>query len=414
MTSTWKGSSGRDGRPSGQGVEPGENQLDLFKILPRASMRPEQPPAVSGDDGAVSLVVEQRPVETCAIEPSAADSSNPATATPKIMGSDNAETIVDRAARHALDVALAPPDDLRRLEESIRWLMNAGAMPLPQTVTLPPVADVTPLDLGPHDDDGLLLDPDTLFSPRPPRRSGPIVAGAAKVLLVSAIAAPTAYFTASWLQFPGVAAPSDPAAVAAVAMPVAGEQVVAAAPAPSIPAPPVPAPRLSVSSAPQAAHDGVEVPTAPPQPEPAAAPQPATRAAGVVVAAIAPGPATAVKAAPEPPPTAVAQPGDQVSTPIPVLHPVKPLLGQQEIAMMIERGRVLFEAGDVAAARLFFRRAASAGDTAAAIAMGATYDPEVLTQRFIRGIEADAQEAQRWYERARDMGGQRVELAQHR
>jgi TPR repeat protein len=97
-----------------------------------------------------------------------------------------------------------------------------------------------------------------------------------------------------------------------------------------------------------------------------------------------------------------------------VPQPVKPLLRQEEIAMMIERGRVLFEAGDVAAARLFFRRAASAGDAAAAIAMGATYDPEVLTQRFIRGIEADAQEAQRWYERARDMGGQRVELAQRR
>jgi TPR repeat protein len=75
-----------------------------------------------------------------------------------------------------------------------------------------------------------------------------------------------------------------------------------------------------------------------------------------------------------------------------------------EVAMMIERGRVLFESGDVAAARLFFRRAANAGDASAAWAMGATYDPDVLTQRFIRGIEADPAEAQKWYERAREMG----------
>lgn len=71
--------------------------------------------------------------------------------------------------------------------------------------------------------------------------------------------------------------------------------------------------------------------------------------------------------------------------------------------MLIERGRVLFEAGDVPAARLFFRRAANAGDPAAATAMGSTYDPDVLAQRFIRGIVPDAKEAQKWYEKAREM-----------
>jgi hypothetical protein len=403
MTSTWKGPSGQDDRPSNQGADP-DNQLDLFEILPRASMRTEQPLAVGGDDVAGSLVVVLQPMETRAVKPPAADPGNLETATPDVARSDNVETIVGRAARDFLDAGAAEPDDLRRLEESIRWLMNAGAMPPSQQTATLPVIGSSPLDH--HDDDALLLDPDTLFLPRAPRRSGPIAAGAAKILLVSAIAAPTAYFTASWLQFAGVAAPSDPAAVAAMAT---TEQVAAVAPMPSIPAPGLP-----VSSAPQAAPGGVEVLTAPPHPEPAAAPQLATRAAGVVVAATAPALATAVKAAPEPPSTAVAQPGDPDSAPMPVLHPVKPLLRQEDIAMMIERGRMLFEAGDVAAARLFFRRAANAGDAAAAIAMGATYDPEVLTQRFIRGIEADAQEAQRWYERARDIGGQRVELAQRR
>jgi len=87
---------------------------------------------------------------------------------------------------------------------------------------------------------------------------------------------------------------------------------------------------------------------------------------------------------------------------------------------MIERGRSLFDAGDVVAARLFFRRAANAGDAAAAIALGATYDPEILSQRFIRGIGADAQEAQRWYDKARALGGgggggsSRIEMLAHR
>ena len=91
-----------------------------------------------------------------------------------------------------------------------------------------------------------------------------------------------------------------------------------------------------------------------------------------------------------------------------------------ELALMVERGRTLFDAGDLAAARLFFRRAANAGDAAAALAMGATYDPDVLSKRFIRGIEPDASEAQMWYEKARDLGSpegpRRIEtlLAQRR
>ncbi len=85
---------------------------------------------------------------------------------------------------------------------------------------------------------------------------------------------------------------------------------------------------------------------------------------------------------------------------------------------MVERGRVLFDAGDLAAARLFFRRAANAGDATAALAMGATYDPDVLSKRFIRGIEADAREARMWYERARELGSpegpRRIEMLAHR
>jgi TPR repeat protein len=104
--------------------------------------------------------------------------------------------------------------------------------------------------------------------------------------------------------------------------------------------------------------------------------------------------------------------------PPPATVPTKPARNPQEIALLVERGRALFEAGDVAAARLFFRRAANAGDAAAAVAMGATYDPDVLAKRFIRGIEPDAQEARAWYEKARLLGSpegpRRIEMLAQR
>jgi len=36
--------------------------------------------------------------------------------------------------------------------------------------------------------------------------------------------------------------------------------------------------------------------------------------------------------------------------------------------------------------------------------MGATYDPDVLAKRFVRGIGADLEEARTWYEKARELG----------
>jgi len=130
-------------------------------------------------------------------------------------------------------------------------------------------------------------------------------------------------------------------------------------------------------------------------------------------------------AAPEQPPAVSAAPSDPAptsavaaSSPPPSAPPPKPVLSAQEIASLVERGRVLFEAGDLAAARLFFRRAANAGDAAAALAMGATYDPAVLAKRFVRGIGADAEEARIWYEKARELGSpegpRRIEMLAHR
>jgi hypothetical protein len=414
MTSTWREPSGRDDHPDSEGVETGDSQLELFEILPRAGAAAEAPLADSqvvdspvADSHvphshppvAESHVVELRTSDHGLLEPAVPDLAEPA----------HLDMIGTAASRNHMDVGVSDADDLRRLEESIRWLMTAGTSPVPRPAPLPPLIGLTPLD--PRDDDSLLLDPDTLFPPRPRRRRH-VTAGAAKILLVGAVAAPTAYFVASWLQFPGTAAPSDVATMSP-ATPVAltGDQVAALEPALVVNADPAPR-----SAQPQAASGGDAVLKEPVAPPPAAVTAPpATRAVEMAVASIATEPArlpeqqsVVVAAAP------AAQPTEAANPPAPAAVPAKPSIRREEIAMMIERGRVLFEAGDVAAARLFFRRAANAGDASAAFAMGATYDPDVLTQRFIRGIEGDAAEAQKWYERAREMGGQRVEMLAHR
>jgi hypothetical protein len=77
---------------------------------------------------------------------------------------------------------------------------------------------------------------------------------------------------------------------------------------------------------------------------------------------------------------------------------------RQDVSALVEQGKAFVEIGDLVAARILFRRAAKAGDAAAAIAMGATYDPVVLAERGVRGVAADLDKARAWYERAKDMG----------
>jgi len=74
--------------------------------------------------------------------------------------------------------------------------------------------------------------------------------------------------------------------------------------------------------------------------------------------------------------------------------------------------------GDVAAARIVFQRAAQAGDAAAALAMGATYDPLVLNKIGVVGVTADPDKARGWYVKAQQLGSpeapRRLELLAHR
>src|SRR6202030_3024643 len=122
--------------------------------------------------------------------------------------------VTDMSTLRFLDVNGTDPDELRRLEDSIRWLMNESSVrQLPRAATLPPVRGLPPVEVN-EGVDSLILNPDHLFPPRMSHRRSGATRGVAKFLLASAVAAPTAYFVANWLQRIDMAAPSDTATVA--------------------------------------------------------------------------------------------------------------------------------------------------------------------------------------------------------
>ena len=77
---------------------------------------------------------------------------------------------------------------------------------------------------------------------------------------------------------------------------------------------------------------------------------------------------------------------------------------------LLARGDDLLATGDVAAARLFYQRAAEQGSAAAATAVGQTYDPAVLELLRVRGVRGDVQAAAEWYRKAIDAGDRQAEI----
>jgi hypothetical protein len=94
--------------------------------------------------------------------------------------------------------------------------------------------------------------------------------------------------------------------------------------------------------------------------------------------------------------------------------PPAPTLDREEIAALYKRGEQLIQQGDIAAARLMFTRAAKVGDARSALALGASYDPDVLRKLGVLGVAADAVVAREWYAKASSFGSreaaQRIEL----
>lgn len=74
-------------------------------------------------------------------------------------------------------------------------------------------------------------------------------------------------------------------------------------------------------------------------------------------------------------------------------------------AAYLARGKTLLRSGDISGARAVFEYLAVQGSAAGAMAMGETYDPLLLRALVIKGLEADAEKARKWYLRAEELGG---------
>jgi hypothetical protein len=233
---------------------------------------------------------------------------------------------------------------------------------------------------------------------------------------------------------PTSSAPGAPAALAApsIAPPEAKPAETAAVAAPIVAPAPVPAAALTRSAAPiDAGGDG-------PDPKPSSAETGATAKAASVLpdqpaavsatplpagpaaatpdraASIRPeaGPVVANLELPKPvpaliPPSSSAPP---IGAPVPaVVEPKEPPAIPTDTAPLLERGDRLFGTGDVASARLFYERAADAGNGQAALRLGETYDPAFLQRAQLR-VAGDRGLATFWYGRARELGADEADI----
>jgi len=80
-----------------------------------------------------------------------------------------------------------------------------------------------------------------------------------------------------------------------------------------------------------------------------------------------------------------------------------------DVSILLNRGDALFGAGDLASARLFYQRAAEAGNGQAALRLGNTYDPAFLERAQLR-VQGDRALALFWYQRARELGAGDAEI----
>jgi hypothetical protein len=82
---------------------------------------------------------------------------------------------------------------------------------------------------------------------------------------------------------------------------------------------------------------------------------------------------------------------------------------RERVKAVLRRGNEQLAQGNVAAARLYYQRAADAGLAQAALALASTYDPEELIRLHVIGMQPDRDLARRWYERARELGAPEAE-----
>jgi hypothetical protein len=296
-------------------------------------------------------------------------------------------------------------DELRRLEDSVRQLQREAATGRARRSDGPPAPSV-------HSDDGRgqrrrgetyvdgfrvppSLQPEILPAP-PERRAGRgRLQTFLSVLLAGVVAAPIAYYLTAGDV--GQRPVPETTLASAVSQPVAPASVPIRTERIPVPEPGSSNPETSAESQDespvvtpgtlratlQGASQGVSQGTA----------QTASQAASQVTVVPRQTPTPSAEMPASPPPKADAAP----PAPARVLPP-------PEIDVLVKQGQQFIAAGDFVTARVVFQRAAEAGNAAAALALGASYDPVVLANLGVRGIEADVGKARTWYQKAKEFG----------
>jgi hypothetical protein len=329
--------------------------------------------------------------------------------------------------------------NLRRLEETVSWLQSEAyrlppAAPLPPVPGLPalePIIDRSTMDRTLQRSPALpiwLQEQKIRPLPLPTRERGVFWPRAIKFAMACGIAAPLSYYFAvatsplkkrltegagmASLDSPVLSAPPmqrPPEAgnrlrVGAVGPELASAETRALAPERIVQTPRLPRSESPIRPRPETAAAATQAPAteAPVTEAPAVPAEPVT---------IPPARSPQVEAAqaliaPLPVTTGVAVDMARSSRTL-AERPSAPAVttvDSQEVKLLIDRGKQFFDVGDLVAARILFLRAANAGDAAAAVEMGATYDPVILAGRGVRGVAADLEKARSWYERAKEMG----------
>jgi len=90
-------------------------------------------------------------------------------------------------------------------------------------------------------------------------------------------------------------------------------------------------------------------------------------------------------------------------------QPGMPPQDRERAMRLVKKGDEQLAEGNIAAARLFYERAADAGLAQGAMALAGTFDATELAQLGVRGIQPDPKQARRWYERAQQLGASDAE-----
>jgi hypothetical protein len=107
-----------------------------------------------------------------------------------------------------------------------------------------------------------------------------------------------------------------------------------------------------------------------------------------------------------------ASPPPRRSTPVEAAPAVTPTPQDRSAGKRLrEAGDLRITEGDIASARLFYERAANAGDARAALDLGHSFNPAFLERLGVLGMRGDAAAAARWYRRARLLGDPDAENA---